>query len=76
MAERFFSYHFSLVISYQSGYLGAHIKCRCSRLRGEDVTVTDVIIKKPDRKRPGDVNDVMLGSDGLGFLGILKKAVS
>ena len=24
----------------------------------------------------GDVNDVMLGSDGLEFLGILKKAVS
>ena len=24
----------------------------------------------------GDVNDVMPGSDGLGFLGILKKAVS
>ena len=24
----------------------------------------------------GDVNDIMPGSDGMGFLGILKKAVS
>ena len=29
--------------------------------------------KTPDRKWAGDVNDVMPGSDGLGFLGIWKK---
>ena len=72
----FLYYHFSLVISYHSGLLGAHIECRCSRSRREDVTITDVIMKTPDRKWTGDVKDVMPGSDGLGFLGILKKAVS
>ena len=46
----FLYYHFSLVISYHSGYLGAHIECRCLRSRGEDVTITDVIIKTPDKK--------------------------
>ena len=33
-----------------SARVGAHIECRCSRSRGEDVTITDVIIKTPDRK--------------------------
>ena len=28
----------------------AHIERRCSHSRGEDVTITDVIIKTPDRK--------------------------
>ena len=30
--------------------IGAHIEQRCSRSRGEDVTITDVIIKTPARK--------------------------
>ena len=30
--------------------LGAHIDRRCSRSRGNDVTITDVIIRTPDRK--------------------------
>ena len=33
-----------------SARLGAHIECRCSRSRGEDVTITDLIIKNLDRK--------------------------
>ena len=37
----------------------AHIERRCSRSFGEDVTITDVIVKTPDRKWTGDVNDVM-----------------
>ena len=28
-----------------SARVGAHIECRCLRLREEDVTITDVIIK-------------------------------
>ena len=32
-----------------SAQIGAHIEHRCSRSRGEDVTITDVIIKTPDR---------------------------
>ena len=57
-----------------SARVGAHIEHRCSRLRGDDVTITDVTLKNPDRQL--DVNDVMPRSDGLGFLGILKKAIS
>ena len=50
--------------------VGEHIECRCSHSRGEDVTITDVIIKTSDRKNEtGDVNDVMPGSDGLRILG-------
>ena len=30
--------------------VGAHIERRCSHSRGEDVTITDVIIKTPDSK--------------------------
>ena len=52
---------------------GAHIEYRCSRSCAEDVTITDVLIKTPDGKWDWDVNDVMPGSDGLGFLVILKK---
>ena len=33
-----------------SARAGAHIECRCSRSCAEDVTITDVIIKTPDRK--------------------------
>ena len=33
-----------------SARVGAHIERRCSRSRGEDGTITDVIIKTPDRK--------------------------
>ena len=49
--------------------VGAHIECRCSRSCGEDVKITDFIIKTPDRNETGDVNDVMPGSDGLRILG-------
>ena len=60
-----------------SARVGTHIERRCSRSRGEDVAITDVIIKTPDRKWTGDVNDVMPGSDGLRILGdFWKKAVS
>ena len=40
----------------------------------EDVTIRDVIIKTLDRNGTGDVNDIMPGSDGLGFLDILKRS--
>ena len=33
-----------------SARVGAHIECRCSHSRREDVIITDVIIKTPDRK--------------------------
>ena len=33
-----------------SARVRAHIGCRCSRSHREDVTITDVIIKTPDRK--------------------------
>ena len=33
-----------------SAQVGAHIERRCSRSCREDVTITDVIIKIPDRK--------------------------
>ena len=52
-----------------SARVGAHIERKCSLSRGEDVTITDVIIKTPDRNGTGDVNDVMPGSDGLRILG-------
>ena len=51
-----------------SSRAGTHIEGRCSRSHGEDVTITDVIIKPPDRKWTGDVNDVMPGSHGLMIL--------
>ena len=49
-----------------------HIECRCSCT--EDITITDVIIKTPDRKWDLGVNDVMPGSDGLRILVIFKKS--
>ena len=55
--------------------VGAHIERRCSRSHGQDVTISDVIIKPRIGNRTGDMNEIMPGNDGLGFLGILKKAV-
>ena len=52
-----------------SARVGAHIERRCSRSRGEDVTITDVIIKTRIENVTGDVNDVMPVSDGLRILG-------
>ena len=53
-------------------------RCRhyswCSRVRGEDMTITDVTIKTQIGNNSGDVNDVMPGSEGLGFFGILNKS--
>ena len=43
-------------------------------MRVKDVTITDVTIKTADRKWTGDVNDIMPGNDGLGFLVILNKS--
>ena len=56
-----------------SAWVGAHIERRCSCSHGEDMTITDVLIKTPDRKWTGDVNDVMPGSDGLRILGDFEK---
>ena len=56
-----------------SARAGAHIQCRCSRSHAEYVKITGVIIKTPGKKWYWGVNDVMPGSDGLGFLEILKK---
>ena len=47
-----------------SAWVEAHIEHRCSHLHGEDVTITDIIIKTLDRNGTGDVNDVMLGEAG------------
>ena len=51
----------------------ARIECRCSRSRAEDGTISDVIIKNPDRKWDWDANDVMPGSEGLGILVIFEN---
>ena len=76
IAEGFFLYyHFSVGYSLSFGLVrlrtirlsagaDAHIECySCSLL--ENVTITNVIIKTPDRK--WGVNDVMPGSEGLGI---------
>ena len=55
---------------------GAHIECRCSGSCAEDVTITDIIIKTPDRIWDWDANDIMPGSDGLGILVIFEKDLS
>ena len=65
---------FKLRTIWLSARAGAHIECRYSRSCVEDVTITDVIIKTPDRKWDWDANDVMPGSDGLGILVFLKKS--
>ena len=51
---------------------GAHIEWS-SRSPPEDVTITNVIIKTPNRKCHWGVNDVMPGSEGLGILVIFEK---
>ena len=51
---------------------GAHIECS-SRSCAEDVKITNVIIKTPDRKGNWGVNGVMPGSKGLGLLVIFEK---
>ena len=38
------------------------------------MTITDVTLKPQIEYKTGDVNDVMLRSDGLGFLVILNKS--
>ena len=66
--------HFSLIIFYHSVWLGFELfgsSCRStyseysSHSCAEDMTITIVIIKTPDRKWFWDGNDVMPGSDGL-----------
>ena len=71
----FYINHFSLIIFYHSVLVGlwtirlsagagAHIEySSCSH--AEDMTITNVIIKTPDRKWNWGVNDIMPGSDGL-----------
>ena len=54
----------------------AHIECRCSRSDAGDVTITNVIIKTPDRKSDWGMDDVMSGSGGLGISMIFEKVVS
>ena len=55
-----------------SAHAGAHIEYS-SRSHTEDVTITNVIIKTPDRKWDWGVNDIMPGSEGLGILVIFEK---
>ena len=57
-----------------SALAGTHSERRSSRSRAEDVTITDAIIKTPDRKWYWGANDVMPGSDVPGFLVIFKKS--
>ena len=84
----FLYYHISLVISYHilsfglvrlrtirlSARARAHIECRCSRSRAEDVTITNVKIKTPDRKWDWGSNDVLPGSNGLEIFVIFEKS--
>ena len=56
-----------------SSRAGTHIERRCSCSHMEDVTITDVIIKTPDRKWDWGVDDIMPGSDGLGNFGDFEK---
>ena len=55
-----------------SARAGAHIEYS-SRSPGEDVTITNVIIKPPDRKWDWGMNDVMPGINGLGILVIFEN---
>ena len=52
---------------------GAYIECS-SRSHVEYVTITNIIIKIPDRKYDWGVNYIMPGSDGLGILVIFQKS--
>ena len=56
-----------------SARAAAHIECS-SGSRAEDVTITNVIIKTPDRKSDWGVSEVMPGNDGLGILMIFEKS--
>ena len=56
-----------------SAHAGEHTDCS-SRSCAEDVTITNVIIKPPDRKWDWGVNDVMPGIEGLGILVISEKS--
>ena len=51
-------------LNYLAPRAGAHIEYS-SYSRAEDMTITNVIIKTPDRKWDWGGNDVMPGSDGL-----------
>ena len=50
--------------------------CRCSRMRGEDASFTDVKIKPQIGNKLGGVNDVKHQKHRLRILGIWEKAVS
>ena len=54
----------------------AHIECRCSRSCAEDVTITDVIIKTPDRKWTGVWMTSCQKAMGWEFWRFLKKAIN
>ena len=80
----FYINHFSLIIFYHSVWLGFELFvswCTCTHIEysslscAEDMTITNVIIKTPDRQWDWGVNDVMPGSDRLRFLMILKKTL-
>ena len=74
----FFYYHFSLVISYHSVWLGlelfglvhvqVHTLSAVHARAWTYMTITNVIIKAPVRKWDRGVNDVLPGSDGLRIL--------
>ena len=55
-----------------SARASADIECS-SRTRAVDVTITNVIIKTPERKCDWGVNGVMARSNGLGILVIFEK---
>ena len=56
-----------------SARASAHIECRCSRPHSEDMTITNVIIKTPERKRDWGMNDFRPRSDGLRIVVIFEK---
>ena len=56
-----------------SARAGAHIECRCSCSRAEDVTITDVRIKTPDRKWLGMWITSCPDAMGWGFWVIFEK---
>ena len=59
-----------------SARASAHIECRCSYSCAEDVTITNVIIKTPDRKCAGVWMTSWPEAMGWEFWWFLKKAVS
>ena len=81
IAEWFFLYyHFSLVISYHSVWLGLElfglVHVQVHTLRAEDMTITYVIIKTPDRNETGVWITSCPEAMGWEFWWFLKKAVS